>query len=306
MSSAHRYHVSARPSGPEVLVWSDFAPPFEPAGDAVSLRDEIRSAVRPLSCSRGEMLDAAYFYAGRDISDAENVLFYNIGAAYFSMAARDAIRFTRVYADPPACPDGRERMVHLRYAVSQAGAPSDYWKADASPAAQWTRVALDLGDGRRAPSAATKAGLYWLALKRASPSLGTAMPDGPFALDLQLHAPRGFGRALNLTGIIKPLVDGVVAAHHHHTRPISEHAIAHLQRQLGRGSPDVAALHAMLRDETRAVLGGRRDLVMPKGLALWNPRDNDCVSCRLQVADSGEPGWALSGSLARATETAAP
>jgi hypothetical protein len=45
---------------------------------------------------------------------------------------------------------------------------------------------------------------------------------------------------------------------------------------------------------------------MPKGLALWNPRDNNCVSCHLQVVDSGEAGWALSGSLARATETAAP
>ena len=112
MPSEAPFDIRLAPDASHVEVWSDAPPTFEPTGWKVALRAGIRDAVEHICCSREQMLDAYYCLRRRDNADTENVLFYNIGASHFRAAASSAIRFTRVFADPPLAPGKRRRPSH--------------------------------------------------------------------------------------------------------------------------------------------------------------------------------------------------
>ena len=276
-----------------VEVWSDVPPSFQPKGWKADLRDEVAGAVQHMSCSPDQMLDAYYYSRDRIKADAENVLFYNIGTSAFQSAGSSAIRFTRVFADPPVAPGRDPRRVYLKYEIVSLEAPSQIWELLPAPLARWERVPLILPPRSWWPNSGTPAGLYWLSMKQAQPQLGEGRWDGFFALDLTLHGPN----AVNLPDVIKPVVDGLVASFQSHDGPIADAALSKLKRQLGVSAPDDDVLRAWLSDSERAVLGAQKDLARPKGSALWNPRDHDCVLCRLRLAHERAGGWYLSGVL---------
>jgi len=293
MSHETPFDIRLAPDASYVEVWSDAPPAFEPRDWKKALRAGIRDAVQHIRCSRDQMLDAYYCFRGRDNADTENVLFYNIGASNFRTAASSAIRFTRVFAHPPLTPGKRRRPVYLRYDIAPLEAPSRVWELQTEPLARWQRVLLVLPSRSWGPSSGTQAGLYWLSMKRARPQLGESPCHGRFALDLTLHGPS----AVNLTSVVKALVDGVVASFQAHRGPVADDALSKLKHQLGSSAPDDDTLRAWLRDPELAVLGARDNLAMPRGPALWNPRDLDCVLCRLRFEPEHDGQWFLSGVL---------
>ncbi len=295
MSYEAPFDIRVASDASQVEVWSDAPPAFEPAGWKVALRVGMRKAVQRMRCSSDQMLDAYYYFRVRDNADAENVLFYNIGASHFRASASYAIRFTRVFAHPPSGPSRRPRPVYLRYDIAPLEAPREVWKLQAAPLARWERVRLVLPSRSWGPNSGTQAGLYWLSMRRARPTLGESRWDGFYALDLTLHGPN----TVNLTSVIKSLVDGLVASFQCHDGPLADAALSKLKHQLGVSAPDDDTLRAWLSDPGRAVLGAQEDLVRPKGKALWNPRDHECVLCRLRFACEGDAEWCLSGVLNR-------
>jgi hypothetical protein len=190
--------------------------------------------VQHMRCSRDQMLDGYYCFRGRNNADTENVLFYNIGASYFRNAASSAIRFTRVFAGPPLAPGKRRRPVYLRYDTAPREAPSWVSELQPEPLARWQRVLLFLPSRSWGPSSGTQAGLYWLSMKRARLQLGQSQCHGRFGLDLTLHGPS----AVNLTNVVKALVDGVVASFQAHRGPIADDALSKLKHQLGSSAAD--------------------------------------------------------------------
>lgn len=293
MSDEIPFDIQVTSDARRVEVWSDAPPSFQPTGWKVKLRDEVGDAVRHMRCSPGQMLDTYYYSRKRDRTDAENVLFYKIRASSFRSAGCNAIRFTRVFADPPVAPGKDPRPVYLKYDIAPLEAPCEVWELRPVPLARWERVRLILPPRSWRPSSGTEAGLYWLSMRQTQPQLGEGRWDGFFAFDLTPHGPN----PVNLPSVIKPIVDGLVASFQSHDGPIADFAVSKLKRQLGVSAPDDDILRAWLSDSGRAILGAQENLALPRGPALWNPRDHDCVLCRLRFARERGGGWYLSGVL---------
>jgi hypothetical protein len=80
--------------------------------------------------------------------------------------------------------------------------------------------------------------------------------------------------ACSAAAVVKPLVDGVVAALHRHDGSDLEELAARLARLHGI---DPARSRARLMDPEGAVLGERRLLWRWKDGVQWNPGDDACV-----------------------------
>lgn len=153
---------------------------------------------------------------------------------------------------------------------------------------------------------ATKPAAVWFALATGKIDAASALGDQqPFGLRLRLEVPRA--SRIAPAKIVKPLIDGTIAALHCHDGS----ALAELSRQVMAqivAPPDTIA--AMLVDDRYAVLGPRR-LLWPRAQGVqWNPADDRCLALELRI-DHGDR-LALSGRLfattpsssARASETA--
>lgn len=143
--------------------------------------------------------------------------------------------------------------------------------------ATWSRV--------RIPelSETTKPGAVWQALRAARVEvLASPGPTSPFGLRLELgQAP---GERLRPAKIVKPLVDGVVAALHYHDGSELLDLSHRLQTQLGAESAESVA--ELLTDEHATPLGKRQLLWARAAGVQWNPADDRCLALELHVAEA--------------------
>ena len=138
-----------------------------------------------------------------------------------------------------------------------------------------------------APARLTKAADWWWAT-RSSSSTRTSYDHTarPFALQVRL---RGLGRSV--ASVLKPMLDGMIAGFHRDDSP-DDKALSRLAGQLRQPERD-----------TRSLLGesdgslGTRILVRQfrEGLQ-WNPADDLCVACSVEVAHASGPA-AVEGRL---------
>lgn len=117
----------------------------------------------------------------------------------------------------------------------------------------------------------------------------------PLRLRLQLTVPPG--AVSTTTGILEPLVDGVVSALHAHDG--SE--VTDLAARLALLGPDAREISGLLLDTSRSILGTRRLLWRWREGVQWNPADDRVVTCELLV-EHGD-GRLLTGDLHTATTT---
>ena len=83
--------------------------------------------------------------------------------------------------------------------------------------------------------------------------------------------------------IVKPLIDGMVSSLHSFAGEIPDLVVERLSRATTMDSGDV---RRRLRDKHRAVLGLRRQLIrLTTNRIAWNPRDDDCVACVVEVVE---------------------
>lgn len=91
-----------------VEAWSERRLPFEPRGDSLRFRTALRVALTGLVATRASGLRAEFASTSRDLVDAENVLFYNVGASAF--ARRSGFRVVRAMG---RCPGTTDWLGHL-------------------------------------------------------------------------------------------------------------------------------------------------------------------------------------------------
>ena len=119
----------------EVELWSTRRLPFEPKGEALAMRQDLRAALRRLDAARGEVLHAVYASAEDGFADVENVLLYNVGASALARAGRAGVRFERSRAVPAPVGTSLAARHHHRYALRPPSAGSDCWRRGATLAA---------------------------------------------------------------------------------------------------------------------------------------------------------------------------
>uniref|UniRef100_A0A832MIG5 Uncharacterized protein n=1 Tax=Eiseniibacteriota bacterium TaxID=2212470 RepID=A0A832MIG5_UNCEI len=282
-----RFLVRADPPQ-AVSVWSARRLPFDERPSTRALRHAIGEAVEQLTAPPGHVLSATFTSPDEDPVDAENVLFSNVGTARFAAAARHGARFERVVGPAPAAPapvPGGARH-HHRYAFVAAGAPFAAWE-EGPPLLAWNDVALPPLDASSKPDA------VWRAVRTALLHEEAPPLTGPFALRLALAACEP--PAVRPADVLKPLVDGVVAALHVHDGRDLPSLLPRIAARLGERE-DV--LRDLLTSPGGAVLGRRR-LLWPRATGFqWNPADDACVACELLWRRTPRPGaWRLSGAL---------
>ena len=278
---------------PSVEAWSADRLPFEPKGWKLQFRDDLREALRRLCFVSGSNLVALYVSPGEEYCDAENIIFYNVGAASFAHLKCRSIRFERVFSQPPTTPmSGPIGWKHyLSYVLSKEAKGFTYWEptrllakweqlpcgkitSSSTVESVWHRFKLGIGAGR---------------VQRLITSEAIASNLG---LQVTVHVPKGTN--LNLTSVIKPVFDGIVTAFSRDEGGM-DLATERLAAALGIGQEELICL---LEDETMAVLGSRR-LVRPRGRGVqWNPNDDLLVAGEFSFADDAPEGeWRLSGKL---------
>jgi hypothetical protein len=142
----------------------------------------------------------------------------------------------------------------------------------------------------------TKPSAVWFALREAIVNArASADPAQPYSLQLTLAVPIGERSAP--AKMIKPLVDGVIAALHFHDGTALDELSGRVLVQVPTSSAERIA--KLLTDERSAVLGQRR-LLWPRGAGVqWNPADDLCLALELRVVTGDKRE--LSGRLVELT-----
>jgi hypothetical protein len=269
------FEVTTAPG--EVNAWSQVRLPFEPKGEMLQFRQQLVAAITAMPPTGDGQLVATYTAADPNaLIDTENVLFYNVGLGCFSAHTRRSLAFERVFAAPPDHPATTSWTAghHHRYRTAPAPADFEHWRP-VHLVAHWHDVALATG-------ALAHPETVWVALSRvATPE----RPDAPvkyYALRIRIE-----GVQVALATIVKPLVDGVVSSLHSFAGEIPDLVVERLSHAT---TMDIRDVRRRLKDERRAVLGPRRQLIrLTTNRIAWNPRDEDCVACVVEVADAARP-----------------
>ena len=261
-----------------IEAWSTRRLPFEPRGSMLAFRSELRSALSRLDASTGR-LHCIYGSRSAELCDAENILLYNVGVSAFSAVAREAVTFERSF-DLPACP------------VPLAG-PAEHYHLYAADCEglflSWRAAACVASFGGRVPTRTEKVADWWWSMHSSlMEAADTSLVGQPFGLRIRLGTT-----SRSLMGLLKPLVDGVVAGFHQDTAPDAV-VVSRLAQHLAT-SPE--AVKAKL-SPAHPLLGQRR-LVWPyRDGVQWNPADELCVACRVELDRHLSPG-SFEGELLR-------
>lgn len=232
------------------------------------MRDDLRGALAALG---GDQVSALYASPVTDACDAENLLFYNVGATAFRQLSSRRLRFERAY-EVPAPPLALTSLA-AHYHRYRSGTPGDRFE-------QWDMRAILASFADVALpqlTETTKPAYIWWALCNADLDLRR---DSGFVDCFGMSITVRTSTAVTAAQVVKPLLDGVVSALHAHDGTRLEVVADRIAKQLGTRAATVAA---SLVDDDRAVLG-RRALVVPRAASVqWLPGDDRCVACDLTI-----------------------
>jgi hypothetical protein len=112
-------------------------------------------------------------------------------------------------------------------------------------------------------------------------------------MDIKIRSPQG--QKVNLSGVIKQLLDGIISAFHEQDGLLDPVAIKRLVALLGKNSREIEDL---LYDSESAVLGKRKSIhPFRKGIQ-WNPADDLRTAIKVSLEDSLDgQKWLISGEL---------
>ena len=278
---------------PSVEAWSAERLPFEPKGWKLQFRNDVREALRKLSFVPDSNLVALYLSPVTGYCDVENIVFYNVGSASFAHLQCKGIRFERVFSQPPMPPsnivDGAKH--YLSYTLTDRERGFTYWEP-IHLLAKWEHLPC----GMLTSSSKVASVWHWFKLGigagRVQRLVRSEVIEANLGLKVTIHVPKS--TSLNLTSVIKPIFDGIVAAFSRHDGSMNL-VTKRLAAALGI---DQKELTCLLESETMAILGARR-LVWPRGSDVqWNPNDDLLVASELSLVDCVSEGeWELSGEL---------
>ncbi|MBI2777149.1 MAG: hypothetical protein HYX57_07780 [Chloroflexi bacterium] len=186
--------------------------------------------------------------------------------------------------DVPAPPTGLGTYFH-RYEVVAA----PIWH-------RWAEVDIIAGFGPTAISALTSLmpmADVWHAVRAGPVDLRRrGAVDDRLGLVIDIAAPR----EVHLAAVMKPLIDGVVAAFHAHDGSDG----GELSRRVaGSLRLDAGEVRPLFEESERAVLGRRR-LLWRRGAGVqWNPGDDLLQAALLRATIHSRTGWSITGRIVR-------
>ncbi|GHU93274.1 hypothetical protein FACS1894208_02460 [Clostridia bacterium] len=193
-----------------VIVCAEKRPTYECSRDwEKAFRKEVQDALRVLTANEGEILTARYGTTADDTVDLENALFYNFSAPVKN-AARYGIEFGEIDSEEVAAIFNTLGVMGYKHLYLYSVAPidpPDIFENDTY--IEWNEIPVKTMLG------AQSAFGYFTAM-RSHPECflicNTGQIDGDFGLDIKIQSPET--EPVSLTGIMKPLIDGIVSSFH--------------------------------------------------------------------------------------------
>jgi len=272
----------------KVEAWSEKNIPFEPQGWQLKMKEEMREALSKLSWSDKKELYASYYTKSDDKrkSDVENLLFYNIGSSAFKNYNGSSLCIERggsTIPQPNNIPIPDEMSHYYKYELVE--------KVDfvihqpQKTLAEWNgttfnKIVLD------------KPSFFWNYIKRSNVNVVKKDHYGKFGIEVSIDTPR---KKLNLTSIIKPLLDGLISAFHQQNKKnLTHEVLERLSNQIEYSTADTEK--NLLEDKFN--LFGKCDLVRKHGENgfKWYPADHLCDAIKIRVSH-GKEHWKIDGKI---------
>ena len=275
-----------------IEIWSDKRLPYNPKCEKlISFRNDIRSTLKQLQFTPGSNLCATYISTNKEKVDVENILFYNIGSKAFKRFNCKKIYFERSFDKPPECPNVGE-MAHYTSYIFTDKRELENWKSEQHAIVHWNNLDFMKINGSTNPASIWYQFQSCIKAEKVKRDSNLNLIDKKFGLKLSLHAPKNTN--LNLTSVVKPLFDGIIASFSGH----NDNSDTALKRLASRLNADQKEITHFLKNEKMAVLGVRK-LIVPRSSGIqWLPNDDLLVFGVLSLEDNNLPDkWELSGKL---------
>ena len=288
------YYINC-PDGDSNIVelWSSKRLPFEPKGWLSDMRSSLIEAISQMEISDDSFLRATYHSDVLELCDLENILLYNVGIGKFKKLCQQGFLLERSFQSGPYPPGGFKNYPHYqRYEVTSPRQIPIYWDVG-KMLASWKDISLVK------LTSDTKPHEYWKAMKENDVTILTDEAyGGYFGLDIQITMPKRKG--FNLVAVVKPMLDGIIAAFHVHRGDQTELVSDRLARVL---SVDTSFITKLFLDGSYGVLGERALLHQFQNNVQWNPADDKCVAIKVTCKnDTNETLPRISGCLYVATK----
>lgn len=288
MDIQNNYYIDYKKD--HVQLWSKERLQFEPKGWQLRMRDDLKSSLLRMIASKNTILYACYASSIREDFDVENILFYNVGSSAFSNICKDNLIFERSFDNPPVIQKSQYQNIsfdHYQcYKITSESALQYVWgktktiakwddsicsrlSADSKPHDVWFNMANDKID-----------------------VLDNKIVKSYFGLNIILQLPTSI-RA-NLTGLIKPLLDGITSSFHTHNGYDINEITERLSILL---NVNREAIYNKLMNNSKAILGECRLLFKYRNSVMWNPADKNLIFCKIYVKPTSGHLIKHSGSL---------
>lgn len=249
------YYLERSMQNSLIQLWSKAKLSSEATGWLLDMKRSLQNELRRV---RGKGYLYANFVSNRmEYFEIDNLLFNQVGNAFFSNLAVRGLCYERLYKRPPLVDKVSQYPYYTSYQVIKKNQKL-FWRKE-KVLARWSYTKLP--DLRNISIHA-----IWAVMKQANIRLMKPMFFNKYGLNLQIMGPTDY--KINLTTIAKPLTEGVVAAFHHHNGAEIDATTTYLREKLNLPTQ---ILREMLIDRTTSILG-EKTLVMPYHKTIkWYP-----------------------------------
>ncbi len=238
---------------------SDIRLPFEPKGEALALKEEIRRSLKFLNLFEYNHLNARLITSEKDFFDVENILFYNVGLGAFSHLMLDEISFSLEYdSNSPS----------NKYTYS-------YELTSKVTSEEINDVILEFSFELDKMTSDMKPLDYWHALNQGHIKISKLMNPNEFGLSIVIETPE---KHRNITSLLKPLIDGLISAFHYQNS-VNQEILDYIAKKKYI-SEDVVL--SQLRGKDYTFLGERNLVSMYRDGIKWNPEDEKCTKINMK------------------------
>jgi hypothetical protein len=185
-------------------LWSVARLPFAPTDWRRDMKKDLKEAIRNMCPKAENILYGHYNSPDQAVCDIDNILFYNVGTGVFQQVCQNGFFIERSYEKVAASEEQQEEYTHYQeYAWVDKIQKSRYWQ-EKRVLASWKDIVLE-----KMP---TKPHEYWWTMKENRMLVDALAYNGQYGIELMLHIP--LGHSWNFAGLIKPMLDGIIASLH--------------------------------------------------------------------------------------------
>jgi hypothetical protein len=251
-----QYKIQQEPNC--VRLWTRKRLPFEPKGEMLDARSQLRVALSKLALAAGECLEADFYLEKREYFDLENVLFYNVGTSNFSNLLTSGLT-ARIILQAPSV---TSEEIAFPYLQKYSAVCKPNTVPDEPPTLSFElpeKVSLSKPDR-----------VWWAA------SQGTAGKSlsltGRFGMVVEYPSSR-----FRIHNAMKPLLDGIIAAMH----SCDEADSNAIDRLAKKNSWEADKVNQYLKSPSCPILGPRKVLHLYREHIKWDPADDRCTEFKL-------------------------